>query len=124
MNIPDPYNSILQRMQNQGKKFNPPSIDIGKVISIDPLVININNLPLKKENILISDFLLPNYKRKISIPSTNATGSTTNGSISNISISDAELNFTDYGFKKDDMLACLATSDEQTYIVLFKVVAL
>ncbi|AKA68557.1 DUF2577 domain-containing protein [Clostridium scatologenes] len=123
MNIKDPYVSILQHMQNQGKKFNPPSIDIGIVISPDPLTIKIGDLQLTKDNILAADFLLSNYKRKISIPSANATGSTTDGSITSITIPDAEMSFTD-GLKKDDKLACLATSSEQIYIILCRVVSL
>jgi hypothetical protein len=123
MNIPDPYVSILQRMQNQGRKFNPPSIDIGTVVSSDPLTIKIGDLQLTKDNILVADFLLPNYKRKVAIPSTSATGTAEDKSISSIAIPDAELSFTD-GLKKDDMVACLATSNEQTYILLCKVVKL
>lgn len=125
MNIKDPYVSILQHMQNQGKRFNPPSIAIGTVISeeSEPLTINVGDLPLTKENFLIADYLLKDYKRKINIPSTSAVGSTTNGSITSITIPDAEMSFTD-GLKKGDKVACLATSDEQTYIILCKVVAL
>ncbi|KZL94374.1 DUF2577 domain-containing protein [Clostridium magnum] len=123
MNIGDPYVSILQRMQNQGKKYNPPPIEIGTVTSSDPLTIKVGDQPLTKDNILVADFLLSNYKRKISIPSTSATGTAEDKSISNIAIPDAELSFTD-GLKKDDMVACLATSNEQTYILLCRVVKL
>lgn len=123
MNTKDPYVNILQHMQSQGKKFNPPSIDIGMVISSDPLTIKIGNLQLTKDNILVADFLLPNYKRKISIPTTNATGSTTEESITSIAVPDGELIFTD-GLKKDDMVACLATQGEQKYILLCRVVSI
>ncbi|APM40540.1 DUF2577 domain-containing protein [Clostridium kluyveri] len=123
MNIKNPYNDILLKMRSQGAAYNPPSIDIGKVISSDPLTIQINDTPLTKKNLLVSDFLLANYKRRIKIPSTSATGSTTDGSITSIGIPDAELNFIE-GLKKDDMVACLATPDGQKYIVLCKVVSL
>ena len=123
MNIRNPYNEMIKKMRRQGAAYNPPSIDIGKVISPDPLTIQINDMPLSKKDLLVSDFLLANYKRKISIPSTSATGSTTDGSIASIGIPDAELNFIK-GLEKDDMVACLATSDGQKYIVLCKVVSL
>lgn len=125
MNIKDPYVKILEHMQTQGAKLNPPSITIGIVMSeeSEPLTINVGDLPLTKENFLIADYLLKDYKRKISMPSTSATGSTTNGSITSIAIPDAEITFTD-GLKKDDKVACLATSNEQIYIVLCKVVSL
>lgn len=123
MNIRNPYNDIILKMRIQGAAYNPPSIDIGKVISSDPLTIQINDTPLTKKSLLVSDFLLANYKRKMNIPSTSATGSTTDGSITSIGIPNAELNFTD-GLKAGDMVACLATSDGQKYIVLCKVVSL
>ncbi len=123
MNIKNPYNDILLKMRKQGAAYNPPSIDIGKIISPDPLTIQIGDMQLAKKDLFVSDFLLGGYKRKISIPSTSATGSTTDGSITSIGIPDAELNFID-GLKKDDMVACLATSNGQKYIVLCKVVSL
>ncbi|WP_368490850.1 DUF2577 domain-containing protein [Clostridium sp. BJN0013] len=123
MNIRNPYNDILLKMRRQGAAYNPPSIDIGKVVTPNPLTIQINDTPLTKKKLLVSDFLLSSYKRKIKIPPTSATGSTTDGSITSIGIPDAELNFTD-GLKAGDMVACLATSDGQKYIVLCKVVSL
>lgn len=135
MNIPNPYNNILQHMQTQGAKLNPPSIIIGIVISNEgePLTINVGDLPLTKDNFLIADYLLKDYKRKFKVDNATATGTTDlqsvgdHGShshnITTIGIPDAELSFTD-GLKKNDRVACLATSNEQIYIILCRVVSL
>lgn len=117
----DPYVSIIGTVRQEGSKFNPPSIDIGVVISPNPLIIAIPGLQLNKDNLLVADYLLQGYKRNITIPRTGATGSTSNGSISSIGITNGELDFTDT-LKKDDKVACLATSNGQTYIVLCRVV--
>ncbi|MBC2579688.1 DUF2577 domain-containing protein [Clostridium sp. DJ247] len=117
----DAYNKILNIMENHGLKYNPPSIDIGIVISESPLTIKIEELQLTKDNVLVADFLLPNCKRKINIPNTTAAGSITSGSITSISIPEGELNFTD-GLKKNDIIACLATEDRQKYIILARLV--
>jgi hypothetical protein len=57
----DGYRKILLTMQRQGKKFNPPSIGIGKVTSPPPnLIIEFNDIPLYSDDILIADYLLNN----------------------------------------------------------------
>ena len=117
----DAYNKILNLMENHGGKYNPPSIDIGVVISNKPMTIKIGDLQLTKDNLLIADFLLANYKRKINISSTSASGNTSNGEIISVAIPDGEINLTD-GLKENDIVACLATEDRQRYIVLCRVV--
>ncbi|MBI6873740.1 DUF2577 domain-containing protein [Clostridium aciditolerans] len=117
----DCYGKLINIIKKHGSAYNPPSIDLGVVLNLDPLIIKIGDLQLTKDNLLVADYLLKNYKRKITIPSTSATGSTTTGSITTIGISDADLNFTD-SLKKEDILACLATEDRQTYIILCRVV--
>lgn len=121
MKAKDPYVSIVKTMREEGSAYNPPSIDIATIISADPLTIAIPGLQIDKDKILVSDFLLNGYKRKIAMPSTSATGSTSNGSISSINIPDGELNLTD-GLKKGDTVACLSTSNGQKYIILCRVI--
>lgn len=120
MDVKDPYVSIVKTIRNEGAAYNPPSIDIGVVMSTDPLIVNVGDLPLTKDNLLISTFLLKDYKRKFSLDSTSATGSTTSGSITSIGIPSGEL-VCEGELKKDDIVVCLATKDRQTYVVLVKV---
>lgn len=116
------YTKFIKMMRTQGAAYNPEGIKIATVITEDPLTIDVDDLPLDKDNLLIADYLLENYSRKISIPSTSAAGSTTDGSIESINIPDGNLSFTD-GLKKDDMLAVIKIS-KLKYLILCKVVSL
>ncbi|SKA99321.1 Protein of unknown function [Caloramator quimbayensis] len=51
----NPYSELLQVMREQGAKYNPPTIEIGQIISATPLKIKINDLQLDKSDIYIND---------------------------------------------------------------------
>ena len=89
-------------MRTQGGKNNTPYVQIGLVVSADPVTIKIGDLQIGKDNLLVADHILPGYERK-----------TTGGDIT----------FTD-GLKSNDIVALIPTLDEQTYIVLARVVSL
>lgn len=58
----NPYTGILGIMQEQGARFNPPSICLGEVVSPEPdLKIKTEDLILDKDDFLISDSLINNY---------------------------------------------------------------
>lgn len=102
----NPYSELVKIMQEQGAKFNPPTIEIGEVISPNPLKIRLGDLQIDKDNILINDFLLQGYQRQFKV----------NGITNEYEAIDT--------LKKGDLLAILPTEDRQTYIVLCKVVSL
>lgn len=65
MNINNPYAQIIQLMRRQGAKLNPPSVQLAVVVAPPPdIVIKCGNIEIKKENILISDYLLKGYSRQ------------------------------------------------------------
>ncbi|OPJ58434.1 DUF2577 domain-containing protein [Clostridium oryzae] len=117
----NPYADMISMIKKHGAAYNPPAVTLGQVISSKPLTITIGDLQLTEEDIYISDLLLNNYKRRIKLPTTDATGTTTEESIKTIGIKDAELDFTD-GIDAGDTVAVMATEDRQTYIILCKVV--
>ncbi len=129
----NPYSKMVELMKKQGATSNPPSVQIGEVISPNPLTIRIGDLQIDKDNILIADYLLKDYKRKIKIPEVVATGETNNVSVGDhgthkhsvdkIGINEVEIIFLDT-FKQGDKLAALSTEDKQTYIILARVVSL
>lgn len=41
-------------MQEQGRKYNPPTICLGEIISVSPLVIRTGNLELDSDDLLLS----------------------------------------------------------------------
>jgi len=129
----NPYSKLIEQMKKQGATSNPPSVQIGEVISPNPLTIRIGDLQIDKDNILIADYLLKDYKRKIKIPEVVATGETNNVSVGDhathkhsvdkIGINEVEIIYLDT-FKQGDKLAVLSTEDKQTYIILARVVSL
>lgn len=116
----NPYTTLINHMRNQGAHYNPPSIEIGKVSSEDPLVVQVGDLPLAKKNLYMADYLLNGYRRKISIPLVSAIGNTSNGSISSIGIANGELDCLE-GLKKDDLVALIQINATK-YLILCKVV--
>lgn len=63
----NPYSTMIKLMQNHGAKLNPPSIQLGQVISSTPLAIGTSDIQLNSNNLLIPDYLLDNYSRKVTI---------------------------------------------------------
>lgn len=59
----NPYLKILGLMEKHGQTYNTPSIEIGYVVSPEPLTVKIGDLQLTKEDLLIADYLLKEYKR-------------------------------------------------------------
>lgn len=117
----NPYSTMINHMRTQGAKYNTPYVQTGVVIAADPLTIKLGDLQIEQRNLLVADYLSPNYTRKITIPATTATGSTTEESIIGIGIPDGDIIFTD-GLKADDIVALIPALDEQTYFVLARVV--
>lgn len=129
---------IVGIMREQGSTYNPPSICLGKVISVEPIMIKVGDLPLNRDNLLMSDILLGSYGRKAEFDlmgiASSTTESTSGGSgydsfaSHSHSISGAlgykatgELTFESY-LKVGDTIVLIPTEDEQIYIALCKVV--
>lgn len=128
----DPYSKLIQQMKEQGQSVNPPSIQVGQVISVSPLTIRIGDLQIDKSNILVADYLLSGYSRKTSLNhivsgNTENTEITDHGNhrhrVNNLSVSSGTTTFTDT-LKNNDRLAILSTEDKQLYIVLARVVSI
>lgn len=127
-------------MKNYGAAYNPPSIQLGEVLSDDPLTVKIGDLQLNSNNLLVSDFLLKDYTRQASqeelacdgyddinsrFPKTcpannNAPCDTNPGGKSGLT-STSTLKLTD-GLNKGDIVAMMPTYDGQKFIVLTRVV--
>lgn len=121
MRSKNPYSEIIKIMQDQGAKYNPFSVQLATVIATAPLTITAGDLQLAGENLLVADSLLTDYSRKIILPNTPASGATSDGTISSLSITDAVLNFTD-GLNEGDTLAVVQV-DSSTFVILARVVS-
>lgn len=126
------YSAIINHMRTQGAKYNPPVVQVGVVVAADPLTVKLGDLQISKDNLLVADYLLPSYQRQLNIPLTDGSGvmsaeevgpyGSHTHAISKLGVSDGAINFTD-GLKQDDVVALIPTADEQTYIVLARVVS-
>ncbi|WP_407312036.1 DUF2577 domain-containing protein [Desulfosporosinus sp. SB140] len=121
MRSKNPYSEILKMMQDQGTKYNPFSVQLATVIADSPLTITVGELQLAGDNLLVADSLLNYYSREINLPSTTASGATSDGTISSLSIPDAVLEFTD-GLKVGDTLAVVQV-DSSTFVILARIVS-
>ena len=121
MRSKNPYSEMVKIMQDQGAKYNPFSVQLASVIAASPLTIRAGDLQLTRDNLLVADSLLSNYSRQINLPSTTASGSTSDGIISSIKIPSGTLNFLD-GLNEGDTLAVVQV-DDSTFVILARVVS-
>lgn len=132
--VNNPYSRLINHMRTQGAKLNTPYVQIGVVVSAEPLAIKLGDLQIGKENLLIADHLLPSYTRKVSIPLTDGEGVMSSESvgdhgshtheISKLGITEGDIILTD-GLKVDDVVALTPALelDGQIYIVLARLVS-
>ncbi|PRR70927.1 DUF2577 domain-containing protein [Clostridium thermopalmarium] len=97
----DPYVEFINLMKDRGADKNPPSIQIGQMVSAN--ILKIGELQLTSDDFYVADYLKENYKRNLEVD-----GSTREY-------------ITKDGLKAGDTVAVLATEDRQTFIVLCKV---
>jgi len=130
-------------MRTQGGKNNTPYVQVGVVISPDPLTIKLGDLQIGKDNLLVADYLLPDYARKyttdgnLKVTKSGSLGVTTGtvvgsyGShthnVASVTLDtdntqSGDFTFSD-GLAKDDIVALISALDEQIYIVLARVVS-
>lgn len=149
----NPYSGLINMMQEQGSKYNPPHIMIAEVISPDPnLTIKTEDLVLDKDDILVADSLIGEYSRELSETSQGdiTIDSTLNSSTQYESGGSSYAEFASHNheinntatlsgtydlsgetsitfktsLKAGDLLAVMPTNNRQRYIVLCKVVSL
>lgn len=69
--VVNPYSDLVQLMRKQGSVYNPPAIQLAKVLTPPPnLTIQTGDIQIDKDNILISESLLSTFSRKCKIKGT------------------------------------------------------
>lgn len=130
----NPYLSFVQSMREEGAASNPTPFLIGEVLHHNPLLIQVGEIQLEREDVLINEFLLAGYERRLQLNVTTATGntdSTSGGSgddsfashshvVSTIGIKDGAYKTLD-DFSKGDKLLMLMSQDQQEFVVVCKV---
>lgn len=136
----NPYAGLLNLMQEQGKKYNPPTISIGTVISTSPLTIKTGDLILEQEDLLVNYELTSSYERTcnltisgtLSSSTASASGGSGEASFASHSHSiNAQATLTgdmkmsgETTLKVNDLVVLLPTENRQIYVVFVKVVNL
>ena len=59
----EPAAQLLDIMEYHGAVNNAPTVTIARIISVEPLAIQMGKLQIDKDNIFISTRLIPEYKR-------------------------------------------------------------
>lgn len=147
MKVNNPYTEMIGMMQEHGSKYNPPSIHLAEVLAPPPdLIIKLGDIQVDKNNILIADYLLKDYKRayyangKIQFSDPSCDGATNvvdkhAHKVVSISVDTEDYHIEGTGkegtntylwfkdtLEKGDLLAVMPTDDMQVYIVLARVV--
>lgn len=61
MYLKNPYSELINMMREQGAKYNPPSLQLGIVMTSQPLKIKSGDMQLNLNNLLLAD----NIKNKL-----------------------------------------------------------
>lgn len=94
--LDNPYSGIISIMREQGAKNNPPSIMLGKVVNINPLLVQVGDIQLDKDNLYVADYLMPNYKRNLKTSfdlNLAIDGTTSSKTLDTVYITDSEHDF-------------------------------
>ena len=100
----NPFIGLIEEILRQAASVPKDSHLIGKVKSVDPLLIDAGEIQLFRKDVLISDHLLSGYKRNVLIDSVAH-----------------ELETSD-GLKVNDLILILVSADKQTYTVTSRLV--
>lgn len=124
----NPYSKMIEIMNKRSETSS--LIQIGKIISSEPLTIQIGDLQVDKDNILVADYLLP-HEREITIPLTASTSEVSNASVGDhgshthnvtkIGVANGVIQFTD-GLNTGDTVV-VTTADSQTYVIIARAVS-
>lgn len=115
---------LFENMRSKGAIDNPSSIQLGEILSVEPLIIKVGELQVDRDNLLVAEHLLT-HKRKFSLSTISASGNVScsngSGTLNNISIQDGELTFQT-SLKNGDIVVCYPVFQGQKYLVLEKVI--
>lgn len=126
----NPYSNLINMIKDYGASYNPPSIEIGQVLSDSPLTIKLGDLQLNSSNLLISDHLVKEYKREIDETIKCSGYNDICSRVEHINGSPLDeikckltVKYNDK-LKSGDLVAMLSTYDRQKFIVIARVVTI
>lgn len=105
------YSSIMDNMRSEGAHDNPETLYIGTMLSSNS--VEIDGLKLTEEDILIADYLKAGYSMPLVTPYVYNSNFNTSGSVKR----------SGSGLKKGDLVAVMKCENNDTYVILCKVVS-
>jgi len=109
-NAEEHYANMLQFMRDQGAHDNPETLYLGTMLSSDS--VEIDGLKLEAEDILIADYLKEGWEIPVTQPYWVGYYSTKESIVRKGS-----------GLKKGDIVAVMKCENNDTYVILCKVVS-
>ena len=110
-NAEEHYSGMLEVMRNQGKHDNPETLYIGEMLSSNS--VEVDGLKLTEDDFYIADYLKAGYSMPLVTPYVYNSSFNTSGSVKR----------SGSGLKKGDKVAIMKCENNDTYVVLCKVVS-
>lgn len=110
------FAEMLKMMQEQGRKYNPTTLQIGIMQSENS--IKIDDLVLEAEDLYISDYLLKDYEYPLVTPYVDTAFSGVGG----VEYTTKDKAVRADGLKKGDLVAVQKLQNTNKYVILAKVV--
>ena len=130
----DPFMSFVQLARDEGAAYNPVPFLIGDVACADPLLIQVGELQLEREDVFINAMLLPGFSMDVALMPTQATGQTeaSEGGSGEAAYASHSHTINSIGFesgsikkldalKKHDKVVLLVNQEQTKFVVLCKV---
>lgn len=123
--LDNPYMNMIEIMRHQGSANNPIPFLLGRVVSVEPFLVQTEDIQLDREDVLINSSLLKGYKEEVKINATSVSGSLNTehgGTLASFNMSSGTSEKLKDDFNVGDSLVLLVSADQQKYVVLCKVV--
>jgi len=110
-NAEEYYTDLLEKMRAQGSHDNPETLFIGEMLSSTS--VEVDGLKLTEDDFYIPDYLKAGYSMPLVTPYVYNSNFNTSGSVKR----------SGSGLKKGDKVAIMKCENNDTYVVLCKVVS-
>lgn len=113
----NPFYTLAQQIK---PNINIQQINIGKVISVSPLLISCNGIQLDREDVLINKELLKGTKRKVKIDAIDVTGNLQTehgGTLDSFTMDNGEIKNLENTFKIGSTVVLLTNDNQKFYLI-------
>ncbi len=123
-NQDNPYINLLGLMRVEGSVNNPVPFLIGKVVSANPFLVQVDNIQLERKDLLINSELLSGTSKEVSISAESVTGSLNTehgGTLDSFNMTNGSIININNNFSVSDKVVLLMSKNQQQFILICKV---